>query len=1123
MGQSAPQNTANASLLAAHHFHQQLRSSAENLKQRDRGLQGGLVTLGILAVFLALTPCIVPPSESSELLLHISQVGLVLVGLSFLVLVVLSNRLQLNQSWLTLTSGAVSVERAIYLYRTLLQCMPDRDRWLNQQTTQIQQQLQERLVGDWLLCWGDADLSPENDITQDLLSDGYLRYRLNPQLEQATQQLTTLSVAHSRYQTTAIICAGLVVVLPILNAGWLGWSAIAAALSLGVILWLRTTSLNHQVETYSQLIGGLTLLQNHWQSLSEPGVQAFFRLVITAETLIETPYQQMGDRIRETLNLLQDNQPNPVQSLLGQPIPPALEQRFRRTVPVSVSVETLAASQQATSITNSSVNELEAAIDASVTESSITESTVAESTVIAKTPETYLPPPINGKSKSTALAAISTPTPPPAPAPTPIPTPSATRGRPHAFVVMPFGRKQGPDGRWIDFNSIYQTLIKPALEAAGLEPFRADEEASSGDILSDMFQELLLADLVVADLSIDNANVFYELGIRHALRRRGVVHIQAGRAYMPFDIFNVRTLPYHCDETGCPDPNFLEKDKIALIKMIQVTWESDRNRVHSPVFNLLTGLLEPNRKSLQTPQAIGYWKEYKTLQDRIAIAQRQKRIGDVVLLSEEVSNPLIKEDIITDAGKALTSMGHSALALKQYRQGLAINPDNINFRCAEAFHLNRLGQSDEAIVKLEQVLEDVPSCVDATTKLARIYKDLWKKTWDDIADDAERIHVAYEYSFVLQKSIENYLRGYRLDQNEYYSGINALTLTALLNHLAEAAETKSGDADEAAYRNKLPVLKGSIQFCLESSLQRSPNDYWAALSLGDLAVCTAETPQQVTTAYRKALAILWNNKYTLQTTLDQLDLMKLLQFRPEHVQAGIEVLQTELSRLENQEHNFASATPAQEEVIKPVQVFLFTGHMIDQEKRPKPRFPAKMEPEAAKRLDDVLDKLNANEHCIAIIPGLACGGDLLFAEACLKRNIRTDIYLPFESAQFIKSSVSFAGDEWVERFYKVLNHPNITLHLQPERLGPVPIGDDPYRRNNRWALYATLMHDIKHVRLIALWNGQGGDGPGGTDDMVQQVRQLGGIVEHIDTTKFNYWQSHSSPMGRIYSRLENSV
>ena len=104
-----------------------------------------------------------------------------------------------------------------------------------------------------------------------------------------------------------------------------------------------------------------------------------------------------------------------------------------------------------------------------------------------------------------------------------------------------------------------QQLIKPVLEMAGFEAFRADEEAASGDILTDMFQELLLADLCIADMSIDNANVFYELGIRHAFRKRGIVHIQAGRAYMPFDVFNVRTMPYHITAEGCARPGIFGK------------------------------------------------------------------------------------------------------------------------------------------------------------------------------------------------------------------------------------------------------------------------------------------------------------------------------------------------------------------------------------------------------------------------------------------------------------------------------------------------------------------------------------------------------------------------------------
>jgi hypothetical protein len=218
----------------------------------------------------------------------------------------------------------------------------------------------------------------------------------------------------------------------------------------------------------------------------------------------------------------------------------------------------------------------------------------------------------------------------------------------------------------------------------------------------------------------------------------------------------------------------------------------------------------------------------------------------------------------------------------------------------------------------------------------------------------------------------------------------------------------------------------------------------------------------------------------------------------------VAVLQSEINRFENQE-NGASSTV--DDAENPSQIFLFAGHMLDQPNRSKPRFPAEMEHEATQRLQAALEKLGANSNCIAIAPGLACGGDLIFVEACLQRSMKINIYLPFEPAKFVRDSVSFAGDLWVERFYTALNHPNITLHLQPDRLGAVPLGDDPYERNNRWALYSTLVYDVRSVRLIVLWNGQGGDGPGGTADMVQQVRQLGGIVEHIDTTKFDYWQS----------------
>ena len=76
----------------------------------------------------------------------------------------------------------------------------------------------------------------------------------------------------------------------------------------------------------------------------------------------------------------------------------------------------------------------------------------------------------------------------------------------HVFIVMPFGIKVN-----INFNKIYQDLIKPALLDVGLEPFRADEEILPGDLRADMFQELLMADLVV------DGQVVIELKVADAL------------------------------------------------------------------------------------------------------------------------------------------------------------------------------------------------------------------------------------------------------------------------------------------------------------------------------------------------------------------------------------------------------------------------------------------------------------------------------------------------------------------------------------------------------------------------------------------------------------------------------
>ena len=179
----------------------------------------------------------------------------------------------------------------------------------------------------------------------------------------------------------------------------------------------------------------------------------------------------------------------------------------------------------------------------------------------------------------------------------------------------------------------------------------------------------------------------------------------------------------------------------------------------------------------------------------------------------------------------------------------------------------------------------------------------------------------------------------------------------------------------------------------------------------------------------------------------------------------------------------------------PHKVALFSGHMIDAPGRAKPRFPLDKEPIAAAAIAATLADLGIGPDDLAICGG-ACGGDLLFAEAALAHGARLELYIPFEEPTFLEKSVDF---DWRARFFAAKSRG--VLYVAPRELGPTPESEDPYERNNRWMLDTALRFGPDKVDFICLWNGEGGDGPGGTRHMMEEVRQRGGRTLWLDTTK----------------------
>jgi hypothetical protein len=152
--------------------------------------------------------------------------------------------------------------------------------------------------------------------------------------------------------------------------------------------------------------------------------------------------------------------------------------------------------------------------------------------------------------------------------------------------------------------------------------------------------------------------------------------------------------------------------------------------------------------------------------------------------------------------------------------------------------------------------------------------------------------------------------------------------------------------------------------------------------------------------------------------------------------------------------------------------------------------PSSLVEAAARAIANAIDDLALSES----IASASCGADILFHEACRARKIPTTIVLPFPPNAFERRSVGgIQQGDWVERFRALIaNTPRdrlVALDLDPEQ--------NPYGACNR-AILQLAQAATPAPSLLALWDGRPGDAPGGTADMINRVREIGGRVVIID-------------------------
>ena len=168
------------------------------------------------------------------------------------------------------------------------------------------------------------------------------------------------------------------------------------------------------------------------------------------------------------------------------------------------------------------------------------------------------------------------------------------------FVLMGFGEKTDyRTQRKLNLDKTYK-IIRRAVEECGFKCIRADDIVHAGVIDKPMYEQLLEADIAIADLSTSNENAIYELGVRHALRPNTTIVIAEKQFSFPFDLNHVLIRTYEHLGTGI-DYEEADKLKSALKKVIQKL--ADKSEIDSPVYTFLHDLIPPSRGGKATGAA----------------------------------------------------------------------------------------------------------------------------------------------------------------------------------------------------------------------------------------------------------------------------------------------------------------------------------------------------------------------------------------------------------------------------------------------------------------------------------------------------------------------------------------
>jgi Tetratricopeptide Repeats-Sensor len=688
------------------------------------------------------------------------------------------------------------------------------------------------------------------------------------------------------------------------------------------------------------------------------------------------------------------------------------------------------------------------------------------------------------------------------------------------FIVRPFGKRAVPVKKNgndvsvdVDFTAIDRDLIQEALKRNGLVGQTTEVIAEAGNIRLDMFQMLIAYDLVIADISIDNANVFYELGIRHALRPNGtiLIRLDTGGRDVRFDLKTDRYIVY---DRQAPAASI---DRLAkAIKDTMRVMTGGDSRPDSPVFLLLPALTPTDpAKLIVVPSEF---------QKAIEKAESDKVHGPTMLalLAGEAERCAWAREGVRLVGRAQRRMKSFEAARESWEFIRDAKPGDVEANLQLATIFQRLGDLASASHACRRVLgnqaADRADRADARSQLARNDKTSWVADFRATSEAELRTQAISDERLI--EAFEGYMAGFAEDLNNYYSGINALGLLTIIVELGEkeanawAGRFETSRKAAAAlddYREQLTHLRGAVRMSLDKAKkqveQTGKPDEWLLPTEAQYALLTPDgSTAFVKNAYR-ASKNAGRSGFSVQSEAAQVRIFQQLGLFAERCKAALEGLGIPTNPIGVEGPDLPGLGPRPLATGTPLpglphcdRVIVGTGHRADAPGRKSPRFP-NTDQAIAKAKSWLRQQLEAEKAkttgTVSGIGGAASGTDLLFHEACEELGIPTTVVLAIPRDDYCRQSVMDGGPDWVEKYHRLLDtRPVITLSDSAE----LPVWATSvsnygvFQRANIWMMQNALLQPRADVTLVALWDEKEGDGPGGTADMVKLAQSHGAKV-----------------------------